>query len=64
MSELTNGDILAMAKAVDLGIREPELTQVRYVLGAILDGMAKIDVPGLNAQEPLPIIPPREDTDG
>ena len=60
MSSLTNEEVLAIAKAVDLEIHEPELTQVRHSLNAILEGMGQVDIPGLNAQEPLPIIPPQE----
>ena len=60
MSNLTNEEVLAIAKAVDLEIHEPELTQVRHSLNAILEGMDQVDIPGLNAQEPLPIIPPQE----
>ena len=64
MSSLTNEEVLAIAKAVDLEIHEPDLTQVRYSLNAILEAMDKVDIPGLNVQEPLPIIPPQEDNDG
>ena len=64
MSSLTNEEVLAIAKAVDLEIQEPDLTQVRYSLNAILEAMDKVDIPGLNAQEPLPIIAPQEDDDG
>lgn len=64
MSNLTNEEVRAIARAVDLKIEEPELTQVRYSLNAIIDAMGRIDVPGLNTQEPLPIIPPQEDSDG
>ncbi len=60
MSSLTNEEVLAIAKAVDLEIHEPELTQVRHSLNAILEGMDQVDIPGLNSQEPLPIIPPQE----
>ena len=61
MSSLTNEEVLAIAKAVDLEIHEPELTQVRHsILNAILEGMDQVDIPGLNSQEPLPIIPPQE----
>ena len=60
MSSLTNEEVLAIAKAVDLEIHEPELTQVRHGLNAILEGMDQVDIPGLNSQEPLPIIPPQE----
>ena len=64
MSSLTNEEVLAIAKAVDLEIHEPDLTQVRYSLNAILEAMDQVDIPGLNAQEPLPIITPQEDDDG
>ena len=64
MSSLTNEDVLAIARAVDLKIHEPELTQVRYSLNAILEAMGQVDIPGLNSQEPIPIIPPQEEADG
>ncbi len=64
MSSLTNEEVLALARVVDLEIHEPDLTQVRYSLNAILEAMDQVDIPGLNAQEPLPIIPPQEDADG
>ena len=64
MSSLTNEEVLAIARAVDLEIHEPELTQVRYSLNAILEEMDKVDIPGLNTQEPLPIIPPQEEANG
>ena len=64
MSSLTNEEVLAIARAVDLEIHEPELTQVRYSLNAILEEMDRVDIPGLNAQEPLPIIPPQEEANG
>ena len=64
MSSLTNEEVLAIARAVDLEIHDPELTQVRYSLNAILEAMDQVDIPGLNAQEPLPIIPPQEEADG
>ena len=63
MSSLTNEEVLAIARAVDLEINEPDLTQVRYSLNAILEAMDQVDIPGLNSQEPLPIIPPQEDSD-
>ena len=63
MSNLTNEEIQALAKAVNLTIEEPELTQVRYNLNAILEVMESIEVDGLSKQEPLPIIPPQEGAD-
>ena len=56
MPELNNDEIRALAKAVGLEIQDPELTEVGYSLNAILEAMDRIDVDGLNAVEPLPII--------
>ena len=58
MSPLSNEDIQAMGRAVDLDIQEPDLSQVAYSLNAMLDAMDGIDLPGLNSVEPIPIIPP------
>jgi Asp-tRNA(Asn)/Glu-tRNA(Gln) amidotransferase C subunit len=63
MAELSNEDIKAMGRAVDLDIQEPELTQVAYSLNAILEAMDQIDIPGLNSIEPLPIILPEDVVD-
>ena len=58
MSPLTNSDIQAMGRAVNLDIQEPDLSQVAYSLNAMLEAMDEIELPGLNGVEPLPIIPP------
>lgn len=58
MAELTNQEIQALGRSVGLEIDEPELTQVGYSLNAILEAMAAIEVPGVNAVEPLPLILP------
>ncbi len=63
MPELTNQEIQALGRAVGLDIQEPELTQVGYSLNAILEGMAAIEVPGVNAVEPLPLLTDPEATD-
>ena len=63
MPELTNQEIQALGRAVGLDIQEPELTQVGYSLNAILEAMAAIEVPGINAVEPLPLLPDPEATD-
>ena len=60
MAELTNEEIKALARAVNLEIKEPELTHVAYSLNAMLEAMDNIDIPGLNSVEPLPIILPEE----
>jgi Asp-tRNA(Asn)/Glu-tRNA(Gln) amidotransferase C subunit len=58
MADLSNEDIQALARAVNLEIKEPELTHVAHSLNAILEAMDNIDIPGLNSVEPLPIILP------
>lgn len=63
MPELTNQEIQALGRAVGLDIQEPELTPVGYSLNAILEAMAAIEVPGVNAVEPLPLLPDPEATD-
>ena len=55
MADLSNSDVQALGRAVGLNIQEPDLTQVAHSLNAILELMEEIDVPGLNAVEPLPI---------
>jgi Asp-tRNA(Asn)/Glu-tRNA(Gln) amidotransferase C subunit len=56
--DLTNPEIQALGRAVGLDIQEPELTEVAYSLNAILEMMDEIEVPGVNAVEPLPMILP------
>ncbi len=55
MADLTNSDVQALGRAVGLDIQEPDLTQVAHSLNAILELMEEIEVPGMNAMEPLPI---------
>ena len=56
MEDLTNLEIQALGRAVGLDIQEPELTEVAHSLNAILEMMDEIDLPGINAVEPLPLI--------
>ena len=58
VEDLTNPEIQALGRAVGLDIREPELTEVAHSLNAILEMMDEIEVPGVNAVEPLPLILP------
>ena len=58
MSDLTNDEVRALGHSVGLEIEEPELTQVAYSLNALLEAMAAIEVPNMNAVEPLPLILP------
>ena len=58
MPDLSNQEVQALGHAVGLDIQDPELTEVAYSLNAILELMAEIDLPSMNAVEPLPIILP------
>ena len=61
MADLTNAEVQALGKAVGLDISEPELSEVSHSLNAILEAMSEIDVPGLDAVEPLPLILPDQE---
>ena len=56
MPELNDDEIRALAKAVGLEIPDSDITDVNYSLNAILEAMDGIDLEGLNAVEPLPVI--------
>ena len=56
VEDLTNPEVKALGRAVGLDIQEPELTEVAHSLNAILEMMDEIDLPGVNAVEPLPLI--------
>ena len=55
MEELTNHDILSLAKSVDMDIPDDDLDQVAMSLNAILQLISDIDVANVNLIEPLPI---------
>ncbi|MCH2526664.1 MAG: hypothetical protein FI692_04075 [SAR202 cluster bacterium] len=55
MEELTNQDILSLAKSVDMDIPDDDLDQVAMSLNAILQLMSDIYVDDVNLIEPLPI---------
>ncbi len=59
VEDLTNLEVKALGRAVGLDIQEPELTEVAHSLNAILEMMDEIDLPGVNAVEPLPLILPQ-----
>ncbi|HAL47694.1 MAG: hypothetical protein FI707_02935 [SAR202 cluster bacterium] len=58
MTELTNEDIKALARAVGLDIQDPDLTEVGYSLNAMLEAIDALDPPGVNAVEPIAVITP------
>ena len=59
MEDLTNLEVQGLGRAVGLDIQEPELTEVAHSLNAILDMMDEIELPGVNAVEPLPLVLPQ-----
>ena len=62
MTPLSNQEVQSLGNAVKLQIEEPELTEVTHSINAILDSMAKINLPETNSIEPIPIlIPEMED---
>ena len=58
MVDLTKDEVRALGHAVGLEIQDPDLTEVTYSLNAILEALEKINPPGLDKVEPLPIILP------
>ena len=56
MADLNNDEIRALAKAVDLTLQEPELSQVTHSLNAMLDEMSKINPPGFNLEEYVAVV--------
>ena len=60
MSDLNNDEIQALAKAVGLTLREPELSQVTHSLNAMLEEMAAIDPPGFNLEEYVAVTLPAD----
>ena len=63
MADLNRDEIRGLGRAVGLDLEEPELTEVMYSLNALLEAMDRINSPGLDRVEPLPILlPPPADT--
>ncbi len=58
MTDLSNSEVRALARAVGLEIDERDLTEVSYHLNALLEAMDDIQEPGLQKVEPLPIVVP------
>jgi Asp-tRNA(Asn)/Glu-tRNA(Gln) amidotransferase C subunit len=55
---LTKEEVIALGHAVGLEIQDPDLTEVTYSLNALLESLDKINPPGLDSVEPMPIILP------
>ena len=58
MSNLTEAEVLALAKASNVNIPQELLREVTISLNSLLEAVDGIDIPGLNKVEPLPIILP------
>ena len=58
MADLTDSDILALAKASGITIPAELLSEVGYSLNGLLEALGNIEVPGIDEVEPLPIVLP------
>ena len=58
MADLTEAEILALAKAAHVTIPQPLVREVAYSLNGLLEALDKIEAPGLDEVEALPIIIP------
>ena len=58
MADLTKEEVRAMGRAVGLEIQDPDLAEVAHSLNAMLGALDRIDIPGLEKVEPLPIVIP------
>ena len=56
MPDLTDDDILTLARAVGVTIPTDLVAEVGYSLNAVLEALDNIEIPGLDEIEPLPII--------
>lgn len=56
MADLSDADVLAMAKASSIDIPLDLVTEVRESLNGLLEALAAIDEPEVASVEPLPII--------
>lgn len=58
MADLTDADILALARAAGVTIPPELVAEVGYSLNGLREALDDIDAPGLAEIEPLPIILP------
>ena len=56
MADLTDTDVLAMAKASRIEIPDDLITEVRESLNGLLEALAAIEEPDVAEIQPLPII--------
>lgn len=58
MPDLTNEDILTLARAAGVYIPPELVAEVGFSLNGVLEALDSMDIPGLDQVEPLPIILP------
>lgn len=58
MADLSETEIMALAKASGVHIPAELMTEVGYSLNGMLETLNEIEVPGIDAVEALPIIIP------
>ena len=63
MADLTEADLLVLARAAGITIPPELLAEVGYSLNGVFEALDRIDIPGLDEIEPLPIILPTPSTD-
>ena len=59
MAELSEAEVVALAKASNVTIPPELLAEVTISLNGLLEAIEKINVPGLDKVEPLPIMMPQ-----
>jgi len=64
MADLSDQEILAMAKASGIAIPDSLVTEVGYSLNGLLEALENIEVPGMDEVEPLPIVVPPSSSRG
>lgn len=64
MADLSNEEILVLARAGGATIPDSLITEVGYSLNGLLEALDLIDTPGLDEIEPLPIVIPSSSTPG
>ena len=59
MADLTDVEIMALARAAGVTIPLELVAEVGYSLNGLLEALDQVDLPGLDEIEPLPIILPQ-----
>ena len=58
MADLTDPEIFTLAKAAGVSMPPELVTEVGYNLNGLLETLSRVEVPGLDEIEPLPILIP------